>query len=201
MRARELVRIVLGDLAAGWEGPQVRQALSDLTDAYLEGALGVATRRVLARRGEEAAAAVLVVGMGRLGGREVGYASDADVMYVYDTLPGADPERAAEQATAIITELRKGLTGTGRPVRRSTSSSTSTSGRRPRCRSCRAPAPTRCSSWTPPCDRRARPARSCAAWRATAATTSGGRPAGSRRRCCGPGPSRATPRWGRRSRR
>ncbi|WP_010146574.1 bifunctional [glutamine synthetase] adenylyltransferase/[glutamine synthetase]-adenylyl-L-tyrosine phosphorylase [Serinicoccus profundi] len=113
VRARELVRIVLGDLAAGWEGPQVRQALSDLTDAYLEGALGVATRRVLARRGEEAAAAVLVVGMGRLGGREVGYASDADVMYVYDTLPGADPERAAEQATAIITELRKGLTGTG----------------------------------------------------------------------------------------
>ncbi|WP_272947959.1 bifunctional [glutamine synthetase] adenylyltransferase/[glutamine synthetase]-adenylyl-L-tyrosine phosphorylase [Serinicoccus sediminis] len=113
VRARELVRIVLGDLAAGWDGPQVRQALSDLTDAYLEGALGVATRRVLERRGEDAAAALLLVGMGRLGGREVGYASDADVMYVYDPLPGATPELAAEQATDIVAELRKGLTGAG----------------------------------------------------------------------------------------
>ncbi|WP_281965962.1 bifunctional [glutamine synthetase] adenylyltransferase/[glutamine synthetase]-adenylyl-L-tyrosine phosphorylase [Serinicoccus marinus] len=113
VRARELVRIVLGDLAAGWDGPQVRQALSDLTDAYLEGALGVATRRVLERRGEDAAAALLLVGMGRLGGREVGYASDADVMYVYDPLPGATPELAAEQATDIVAELRKGLTGNG----------------------------------------------------------------------------------------
>ncbi len=113
VRARELVRIVLGDLAAGWDGPQVRQALSDLTDAYLEGALGVATRRVLERRGEDAAAALLLVGMGRLGGREVGYASDADVMYVYDPLPGATPKLAAEQATDIVAELRKGLTGTG----------------------------------------------------------------------------------------
>ncbi|KUG51650.1 glutamine-synthetase adenylyltransferase [Serinicoccus chungangensis] len=113
VRAKELVRIVLGDLAAGWEGPLVRQALSDLTDAYLEGALGVATRRVLARRGEDAAAALLLVGMGRLGGREVGYASDADVMFVYDPLPEASPELAAEQAVEIVTELRKGLTGPG----------------------------------------------------------------------------------------
>ncbi|WP_143553806.1 bifunctional [glutamine synthetase] adenylyltransferase/[glutamine synthetase]-adenylyl-L-tyrosine phosphorylase [Serinicoccus sp. CNJ-927] len=112
VRARELVRIVLGDLAAGWEGPQVRQALSDLTDAYLEGALGVATRRVLARREEEAAMVMLLVGMGRLGGREVGYASDADVMYVYDVV-GDDPELAAQQAGDVIAELRRGLSGPG----------------------------------------------------------------------------------------
>ena len=113
VRARELVRVVLGDLAAGWDGPRVREALSDLTDAYLEAALGVATRRVLARREEEAAQRMLLVGMGRLGGREVGYASDADVMYVYDPLPGADGELAAAQAADIVAELRKGLAGTG----------------------------------------------------------------------------------------
>ncbi|MFK5689836.1 bifunctional [glutamine synthetase] adenylyltransferase/[glutamine synthetase]-adenylyl-L-tyrosine phosphorylase [Ornithinimicrobium sp. LYQ92] len=113
VRARELVRIVLGDLAAGWEGPDVRQSLSDLTDAYLEGALGVASRRVPARRQEEPSAAVLLVGMGRLGGQEVGYASDADVMYVYTPLPGADPETASAQAVDIVAELRRGLSGPG----------------------------------------------------------------------------------------
>nr|WP_192796756.1 bifunctional [glutamine synthetase] adenylyltransferase/[glutamine synthetase]-adenylyl-L-tyrosine phosphorylase [Serinicoccus kebangsaanensis] len=112
VRARELVRIVLGDLAAGWEGPKVRQALSDLTDAYLEGALGVATRRVLARRGEDPAMVMMLVGMGRLGGREVGYASDADVMYVYD-VAGEDADLAAEQAADVVAELRKGLSGPG----------------------------------------------------------------------------------------
>lgn len=113
VRARELVRVVLGDLVGSWTGEQVRAALTDLTDAYLEGALGVARQRVLAGREEQPAVSLLVVGMGRLGGREMGYASDADVMYVYDPLPGADPERAAEQAGEIVQELRRGLGGTG----------------------------------------------------------------------------------------
>ncbi len=109
VRARELVRVVLGHVVGSWTDDQVRTALTDLTDAYLEAALRVAEQRVLARRGEEPAAEHLVVGMGRLGGREVGYASDADVMFVYDPLPGADPEVAAEQATEVVGELRKGL--------------------------------------------------------------------------------------------
>ncbi|GGK61225.1 bifunctional [glutamine synthetase] adenylyltransferase/[glutamine synthetase]-adenylyl-L-tyrosine phosphorylase [Ornithinimicrobium pekingense] len=113
VRARELVRVVLGDLVGSWTGEQVRSALTDLTDAYLEGALGVARHRVLTRREEDPAVALLVVGMGRLGGRELGYASDADVMYVFDPLPGADPDLAAEQAGEIFTELRKGLSGAG----------------------------------------------------------------------------------------
>ncbi|WP_237565853.1 bifunctional [glutamine synthetase] adenylyltransferase/[glutamine synthetase]-adenylyl-L-tyrosine phosphorylase [Ornithinimicrobium cerasi] len=113
VRARELVRIVLGDLVGGWDGGQVRTALTEVTDAYLESALEVAVRSVLGRRGEEPATAVLVVGMGRLGGRELGYASDADVMYVHDPLPGADPDTAATQAAAVVTELRRGLGGSG----------------------------------------------------------------------------------------
>ena len=113
VRARELVRIVLGDVTAGWEGVTVRGALSDLTEAYLDVALAVAQRGVLERREEEACTALLVVGMGRLGGREVGYASDADVLFVHDPLPGADPERAGAQAVEIVTALRQGLAGTG----------------------------------------------------------------------------------------
>jgi glutamate-ammonia-ligase adenylyltransferase len=113
VRARELVRIVLGDLVGGWDGAQVRGSLTEVTDAYLESALAVATTAVLGHRGEEPATAVLVVGMGRLGGRELGYASDADVMYVHDPIPGADPEVATAQAAAIVGELRRGLGGSG----------------------------------------------------------------------------------------
>ncbi|GAA5157077.1 bifunctional [glutamine synthetase] adenylyltransferase/[glutamine synthetase]-adenylyl-L-tyrosine phosphorylase [Ornithinimicrobium tianjinense] len=113
VRARELVRTVLGDLVGDWDGEQVRGALTDVTDACLTSALDIARSAVLERRGEEAATAMLVVGMGRLGGRELGYASDADVMYVHDPLPGADPERAAAQAAEIVAELRKGLSGNG----------------------------------------------------------------------------------------
>ncbi|WP_192498552.1 bifunctional [glutamine synthetase] adenylyltransferase/[glutamine synthetase]-adenylyl-L-tyrosine phosphorylase [Ornithinimicrobium pratense] len=113
VRARELVRIVLGDVTAGWAGETVRSALSDLTEAYLDVALEVAQRGVLERRGEDAATRMLVVGMGRLGGREVGYASDADVLFVHDPLPGADPEVAGAQATEIVSGLRQGLAGAG----------------------------------------------------------------------------------------
>ena len=36
--------------------------------------------------------------MGRYGGRELGFGSDADVMFIYEPLDGADPELAGKQA-------------------------------------------------------------------------------------------------------
>ncbi|WP_134773557.1 bifunctional [glutamine synthetase] adenylyltransferase/[glutamine synthetase]-adenylyl-L-tyrosine phosphorylase [Ornithinimicrobium flavum] len=113
VRARELVRITLGHLGADWDSGTVRRALSELADAYLEAALELAHRRVLEQRGEEPATALLVVGMGRLGGGEMGYASDADVMFVHDPLPGVDPDVAAAQAADVVAELRRGLAGSG----------------------------------------------------------------------------------------
>src|SRR6185312_14786542 len=46
--------------------------------------------------------ALLVVAMGRQGGREISYGSDADVMYVHRPLPGADPDQAQQQAERIV---------------------------------------------------------------------------------------------------
>ena len=51
--------------------------------------------------------------MGRLGGREVGYGSDADVLFVHDPLPGADAAAAQAQATAVAARLRALLSATG----------------------------------------------------------------------------------------
>jgi glutamate-ammonia-ligase adenylyltransferase len=47
-----------------------------------------------------------IVLMGRLGGRESGYGSDADVMFVHEPVDGADADDAAKAATAVATGLR-----------------------------------------------------------------------------------------------
>jgi glutamate-ammonia-ligase adenylyltransferase len=44
--------------------------------------------------------------MGRLGGHEVGYSSDADVMFVHQPVDGAGDVEAAEAATKVATSLR-----------------------------------------------------------------------------------------------
>jgi glutamate-ammonia-ligase adenylyltransferase len=56
---------------------------------------------------------MLIVAMGRLGGREMGYGSDADIMFVHDPYPGADPHLAARFALAAAAKLREFLGGTG----------------------------------------------------------------------------------------
>ncbi len=48
-----------------------------------------------------------VVAMGRYGGFELSYGSDADVMFVHDPLPGTDQHVAATYAQAVANELRR----------------------------------------------------------------------------------------------
>ena len=44
--------------------------------------------------------------MGRYGGGEIGYGSDADVVFVHDPLPGVDEREAAAAATLVANEVR-----------------------------------------------------------------------------------------------
>jgi len=115
VRARELVRIVLGDLVGELPDASVRVALTDLTDAYLSAALEVSCLAVAQRRGKPLSVELIVVGMGRLGGRELGYTSDADVMFCYrpDPRGAAGEDDHGQQAADVIAELRKGLGGHG----------------------------------------------------------------------------------------
>jgi glutamate-ammonia-ligase adenylyltransferase len=48
-----------------------------------------------------------IVAMGRFGGHELGYASDADVLFVHDPLAGADERECSEAAHAVVQELRR----------------------------------------------------------------------------------------------
>jgi glutamate-ammonia-ligase adenylyltransferase len=54
--------------------------------------------------------------MGRQGGREIGYGSDADVMYVHRALPGYTEEEAQEQAARIVSKVSSLLTQPLKPA-------------------------------------------------------------------------------------
>lgn len=113
VRRRELFRIAIADLLGRLDLDDVERALTEVASAVLEGALQVACRVVEGQLGTPLPTRVLVVGMGRFGGRELGYGSDADVMFVHDPLPGSDESRAQGAALAVVAELRRLVSGPG----------------------------------------------------------------------------------------
>ncbi len=107
VRRRELFRVSAADLIGIHDVDVVGEALSDITAATLSAGLLAATRAVEEQRGSALPTRLLVVGMGRLGGGELGYGSDADVLFVHDPLPGSDDRDANDSAHAVVGELRR----------------------------------------------------------------------------------------------
>jgi glutamate-ammonia-ligase adenylyltransferase len=93
IRRRELVRIAAADLLGLAEPAQVREGLTSLAAVTVEAALAAAVRKVELELRAPLPTRMCVVAMGRFGGHESGYASDADVMFVHDPLPAADVGR------------------------------------------------------------------------------------------------------------
>lgn len=108
VRRRELLRIACGELVAGTDVALVGQGLSRLTDATLQATLHIATESVRRQRGLDAAASrIAVIAMGRYGGFELSYGSDADVMFVHEPVEGVEAQVASSFATAVVAELRR----------------------------------------------------------------------------------------------
>lgn len=98
LRRAELARIAAADLLGFMEVRQVCEELTIVWDAVLQAALLAEIRTDLAASGEkEAPARIAIIGMGRLGGAELGYGSDADVMVVAEPVSGGS--EAGEAAT------------------------------------------------------------------------------------------------------
>lgn len=96
----------LADLA-GELGPlEVAHALTALADATLAHAVRFATREHEPSQGDrspgEPARGLAVVAMGSFGGRELGYGSDLDIFFVYDSADDAAPERFARTAQRVL---------------------------------------------------------------------------------------------------
>ena len=107
LRRRELLRIASADLLGFADAVRVGCALADVTDAVLGAALEVASRAVVRTRGTPLPARIAIIGMGRLGGAEMSYSSDADVMFVHEAVDGAADGDAASAAAAVAEELRR----------------------------------------------------------------------------------------------
>ena len=110
IRRRETLRIAMGAVLGDLTIAQLSQGLSDLTAGYLRAMLDVATDL----NGSDIAAGDVneildfgIIAMGRFGGEELGFGSDADVMFVYKTKPGTDGAVAQKVAERIISELRR----------------------------------------------------------------------------------------------
>src|SRR5262249_45613502 len=105
LRRRELLRTATADLLIRPGPEQTGEALTTVTAVTIESALQVAIRSGAGRLGGFPTR-MSVIAMGRFGGHESGYGSDADVMFVHDPLPGADEQEATETAHAAAEELR-----------------------------------------------------------------------------------------------
>ena len=106
VRRHEMLRLACGDLLQLIEVSDVIRGLTVVTEATVTAALNAATRVVRADRGDDLVR-LAVIGMGRLGGAELGYGSDADVMYVAEPREGADPQEALDDANAIADLLAR----------------------------------------------------------------------------------------------
>jgi glutamate-ammonia-ligase adenylyltransferase len=107
VRRRELFRIAVADLTGQLDLAGVGAALTDLTCATLQSALEIAISGVEEQNGRPLGTRLLVVGMGSLGGGEMGYGSDADVMFVHHPDDGVDETDAQKQATLVVQEVRR----------------------------------------------------------------------------------------------
>lgn len=97
-RRKELLRVAMADLLDEADLARVGRDLSGITTATLNATLTVAARDVTA------APRLALVAMGRWGGRECSYASDADAMVVI--ADSEDPE-ALGRANRIVTRVRE----------------------------------------------------------------------------------------------
>ncbi|MFC8290717.1 bifunctional [glutamine synthetase] adenylyltransferase/[glutamine synthetase]-adenylyl-L-tyrosine phosphorylase [Streptomyces sp. NPDC057242] len=117
VRRRELFRTAAADLIGSYgteDSPRepdpgalvdrVGEAVTDLNAATIAGALRAAVR---AEWGEQLPTRFAVIGMGRFGGHEAGYGSDADVLFVHEPREGVDEQEAARAANRVVTEMRR----------------------------------------------------------------------------------------------
>ncbi|USR80089.1 bifunctional [glutamine synthetase] adenylyltransferase/[glutamine synthetase]-adenylyl-L-tyrosine phosphorylase [Arcanobacterium pinnipediorum] len=108
LRRREILRMALGQTLNVVSAHQVRRALSDAMDIAVSAALAGALHQ------GHRHARHCVIALGSLGGGEIGYASDADLIFVYDPLPGSTPEAAGDEAQQVASSTLQLLKVAGR---------------------------------------------------------------------------------------
>jgi [glutamine synthetase] adenylyltransferase / [glutamine synthetase]-adenylyl-L-tyrosine phosphorylase len=110
LRRHELLRVACADLLGRLDVVRVGTALTDIAVATLQVGLDAAVRAHAEESGidpDEVPMTMAVIGMGRLGGGEMGYGSDADVLFVHRPVAGAEEAKATAAANAVAHTLRR----------------------------------------------------------------------------------------------
>ena len=146
LRRREILRIAMGDALNLLSVQQVCTGLATVDERTIGAALALAEREEVnaGERDEETApqksdapqsdsqdstgeslkdeqrnlllTEITVIAMGRLGGAENGFGSDADVMFVHRPVKGADEKEAQAQANRIVNRLMQLIKQPVRPA-------------------------------------------------------------------------------------
>lgn len=116
-----VLRLATQDLASGSDPASfvgIGAELSDVADSCMDAALALARSEVAERTGGPPPGGFAVVGMGRLGGREMNYASDLDVMFVYEHDASCPDGSDARLFHAAVAERIASLLGSTPPIYR-----------------------------------------------------------------------------------
>nr|MBA3480597.1 hypothetical protein [Pirellulales bacterium] len=115
-KRRETLRIAYGDIVKGHSVAKVTRQISYVADAIVEAAVDFATRQVsekhLRRNGrDERPPRFVVLALGKLGGRELNYSSDIDLVMLYQDphseagAPSSDGAEFAQRLARAIIQL------------------------------------------------------------------------------------------------
>ena len=100
VRRREILRLAFSGILGFATIEELAHGLTTVTENVISGVLAA----IRSARGDADAFEFAVIGMGRFGGRELGFGSDADVMYVFRPTT-AEQEEAHRAALAVVSDL------------------------------------------------------------------------------------------------
>ncbi len=114
-KQRETLRIAYGDIIRGLPLETVTRQISFLADALIEGALRAAGRKLGENRGtpigpDGQPARFVVLALGKLGGLELNYSSDVDLIFLYDGDGRTDGQRSVDNRE-FFDQLARDLVG------------------------------------------------------------------------------------------
>ncbi len=101
-RRREVLRLAFSGILGFSTIEELALGLTAVTENIIQGVL----EAILSARADRDEFEFAVIGMGRFGGRELGFGSDADVMYVFRARDD-DQERAHRAALTVVSELNR----------------------------------------------------------------------------------------------
>lgn len=106
-KQRELLRIGARDILGLSDMPQTAREFSELADACVQKCYEIGLATLTQRYGEDAAIPFCVIGMGKLGGSELNYSSDIDLIFVCGDTPEGDANDGSDRSRRSMTFVLK----------------------------------------------------------------------------------------------